>query len=60
MDVRTDREGVTRRIAQHRALIPSGVGGARTPPQFLTAGDEWVSTIDGIGTITTHFTGPEA
>jgi 2-keto-4-pentenoate hydratase/2-oxohepta-3-ene-1,7-dioic acid hydratase in catechol pathway len=35
---------------------PSGVGGARTPPQFLTAGDELVSTIDGIGTITTHFT----
>ena len=39
---------------------PSGVGGARTPPQFLTAGDELVSTIDGVGTITTHFTGPEA
>ena len=31
----------------------SGVGGARTPPQFLTAGDELVSTIDGIGSITT-------
>jgi 2-keto-4-pentenoate hydratase/2-oxohepta-3-ene-1,7-dioic acid hydratase in catechol pathway len=35
---------------------PSGVGGARTPPRFLTAGDELVSTIEGIGTITTRFT----
>jgi 2-keto-4-pentenoate hydratase/2-oxohepta-3-ene-1,7-dioic acid hydratase in catechol pathway len=34
---------------------PAGVGGTRTPPRFLTPGDELVSTIDGIGTIHTHF-----
>ncbi len=33
---------------------PSGVGGTRTPPQFLAPGDELVSTIEGIGTIHTH------
>jgi 2,4-diketo-3-deoxy-L-fuconate hydrolase len=33
---------------------PSGVGGTRTPPRFLAAGDELVSTIEGIGTIHTH------
>jgi 2,4-diketo-3-deoxy-L-fuconate hydrolase len=33
---------------------PSGVGGTRTPPRFLAAGDELVSTIEGIGTIRTH------
>ena len=33
---------------------PSGVGGTRTPPRFLTPGDELVSTIEGIGTIHTH------
>jgi len=31
---------------------PSGVGGARTPPRFLTSGDVLVSTIDGVGSIT--------
>lgn len=31
---------------------PSGVGGARKPPQFLAPGDVIVSAIDGIGTIT--------
>jgi len=31
---------------------PSGVGGARKPPRFLSAGDVIVSTIDGIGSIT--------
>jgi len=34
---------------------PSGVGGTRTPPRFLAPGDELVSTIEGIGTIHTHF-----
>lgn len=33
---------------------PSGVGMGRTPPRFLAPGDELVSTIEGIGTITTH------
>jgi 2-keto-4-pentenoate hydratase/2-oxohepta-3-ene-1,7-dioic acid hydratase in catechol pathway len=33
---------------------PAGVGGTRTPPQFLAPGDELVSTIEGIGTIHTH------
>jgi len=33
---------------------PSGVGMGRTPPRFLQPGDELVSTIEGIGTITTH------
>ena len=33
---------------------PSGVGGARTPPQFLNQGDVLVSTIDGVGSITNH------
>jgi 2-keto-4-pentenoate hydratase/2-oxohepta-3-ene-1,7-dioic acid hydratase in catechol pathway len=36
---------------------PSGVGGTRTPPRFLRPGDELVSTIDGIGTLHTHFIG---
>jgi 2-keto-4-pentenoate hydratase/2-oxohepta-3-ene-1,7-dioic acid hydratase in catechol pathway len=35
---------------------PSGVGMARKPPQFLAAGDVLVSTIEGIGSITTTFT----
>ena len=35
---------------------PSGVGGARTPPRFLTSTDVLVSTIEGIGSITTRFT----
>jgi 2-keto-4-pentenoate hydratase/2-oxohepta-3-ene-1,7-dioic acid hydratase in catechol pathway len=34
---------------------PAGVGGTRTPPRFLTPGDELVSTIEGIGSIHTHF-----
>jgi len=34
---------------------PAGVGGARTPPWFLAPGDELESTIEGIGTIHTHF-----
>ena len=34
---------------------PAGVGGTRTPPRFLAPGDELVSTIEGIGTIHTHF-----
>lgn len=32
---------------------PSGVGMARTPPRFLQPGEVLVSTIDGIGSITT-------
>ena len=36
---------------------PSGVGMARTPPRFLAPGDVLVSTIEGIGSITTTFTG---
>jgi 2-keto-4-pentenoate hydratase/2-oxohepta-3-ene-1,7-dioic acid hydratase in catechol pathway len=35
---------------------PSGVGAARKPPEFLAAGDVLVSTIEGIGSITTTFT----
>ena len=31
---------------------PSGVGGARTPPRFLSSGDVLISTIDGVGSIT--------
>ncbi|HYL50899.1 MAG TPA: fumarylacetoacetate hydrolase family protein [Acidimicrobiia bacterium] len=38
---------------------PSGVGGARTPPWFLAPGDELESTIEGIGTIHTHFVARE-
>jgi len=38
---------------------PSGVGGARNPPRFLSPGDGLVSTIEGIGTIHTHFTAKE-
>jgi 2,4-didehydro-3-deoxy-L-rhamnonate hydrolase len=30
---------------------PSGVGAARTPPEFLAAGDDLVSTIEGIGSL---------
>jgi 2-keto-4-pentenoate hydratase/2-oxohepta-3-ene-1,7-dioic acid hydratase in catechol pathway len=35
---------------------PAGVGGTRTPPRFLTPGDELVSTVEGIGSITTRCT----
>jgi 2-keto-4-pentenoate hydratase/2-oxohepta-3-ene-1,7-dioic acid hydratase in catechol pathway len=34
---------------------PAGVGGARKPPRFLTADDEVVSTIEGIGDFRTRF-----
>jgi 2-keto-4-pentenoate hydratase/2-oxohepta-3-ene-1,7-dioic acid hydratase in catechol pathway len=36
---------------------PSGVGMARTPPRFLQPGEVLVSTIEGIGSITTNFVG---
>jgi 2-keto-4-pentenoate hydratase/2-oxohepta-3-ene-1,7-dioic acid hydratase in catechol pathway len=36
---------------------PSGVGMARKPPRFLSPGDVLISTIEGIGSITTTFTG---
>ena len=36
---------------------PSGVGVARKPPRFLSPGDVLVSTIEGIGSITTTLTG---
>jgi 2-keto-4-pentenoate hydratase/2-oxohepta-3-ene-1,7-dioic acid hydratase in catechol pathway len=35
---------------------PSGVGMARKPPRFLAPGDVLVSTIEGIGSITTTMT----
>jgi 2-keto-4-pentenoate hydratase/2-oxohepta-3-ene-1,7-dioic acid hydratase in catechol pathway len=34
---------------------PSGIGNARTPKQFLHEGETLVSTIEGIGSITTRF-----
>ncbi|MHC5794780.1 fumarylacetoacetate hydrolase family protein [Lacisediminihabitans sp. FW035] len=34
---------------------PSGIGNARTPKRFLGAADVLVSTIEGIGSITTRF-----
>ena len=30
---------------------PSGIGMSRTPPRFLRQGDELVTTIEGIGSI---------
>ncbi|WP_410597286.1 fumarylacetoacetate hydrolase family protein [Amycolatopsis sp. lyj-23] len=36
---------------------PSGVGMARSPQRFLAAGDELVTTIEGIGTMRHRFTG---
>jgi 2-keto-4-pentenoate hydratase/2-oxohepta-3-ene-1,7-dioic acid hydratase in catechol pathway len=36
---------------------PSGVGAARKPPRFLKPGEVLVSTIEGIGSITTNFVG---
>ena len=36
---------------------PSGVGMARKPPRFLSPGDVLVSTIEGIGSITTTLAG---
>lgn len=35
---------------------PRGVGLGRTPPLFITAGDELVSSIESIGTMTNRFT----
>lgn len=35
---------------------PAGIGNARTPKRFLRAGETLVSTIEGIGSITTRFT----
>ena len=35
---------------------PSGIGNARTPKRFLHAGETLTSTIEGLGTMTTHFT----
>jgi 2-keto-4-pentenoate hydratase/2-oxohepta-3-ene-1,7-dioic acid hydratase in catechol pathway len=35
---------------------PAGVGNRMDPPRYLQPGDELVSTIEGIGTITTRFT----
>jgi 2-keto-4-pentenoate hydratase/2-oxohepta-3-ene-1,7-dioic acid hydratase in catechol pathway len=35
---------------------PAGVGMARTPPRYLTDGDELVSTIEGIGEFITRVT----
>lgn len=37
---------------------PSGVGMARDPQRFLAAGDELVTTIEGIGSMVTSFVGP--
>jgi 2-keto-4-pentenoate hydratase/2-oxohepta-3-ene-1,7-dioic acid hydratase in catechol pathway len=34
---------------------PAGVGNRMDPPRYLRAGDELVSTIEGVGTITTRF-----
>lgn len=35
---------------------PEGVGNRRTPPVYIAPGDVLVSTIEGIGSITTRFT----
>jgi len=35
---------------------PAGVGNARTPKRFITAEDELISQIEGIGSMTTRFT----
>ncbi|MGW0651629.1 fumarylacetoacetate hydrolase family protein [Streptomyces umbrinus] len=37
---------------------PAGVGNRRTPPRYLTEGDELVSRVEGIGEMRQHFTGP--
>lgn len=34
---------------------PSGVGAARTPPRFLSPGDELVSYVDGVGELRQRF-----
>ncbi|WP_030326223.1 fumarylacetoacetate hydrolase family protein [Streptomyces sp. NRRL B-3229] len=38
---------------------PAGVGNRMTPPRYLTAADELVSRIEGIGEIRQRFTAPE-
>lgn len=38
---------------------PAGVGNRMNPPRYLTAGDELVSRIEGIGEIRQQFTGPD-
>ena len=38
---------------------PAGVGSRRTPPRFLRPGDELVSTISGLGTMTQSFCAAE-
>jgi 2,4-diketo-3-deoxy-L-fuconate hydrolase len=35
---------------------PDGVGATRTPKHYIAAGDELVSSIEGVGTLYTHFT----
>jgi 2-keto-4-pentenoate hydratase/2-oxohepta-3-ene-1,7-dioic acid hydratase in catechol pathway len=37
---------------------PQGVGQARTPPVFITPGDEVVTTIEGLGRLRNHATTP--
>lgn len=37
---------------------PSGVGAARKPPRFLQPGETLVSTIEGIGSLTTRLVAP--
>jgi 2-keto-4-pentenoate hydratase/2-oxohepta-3-ene-1,7-dioic acid hydratase in catechol pathway len=37
---------------------PAGVGNRMDPPRYLAPGDELVSTIEGIGSLTTHFRAP--
>jgi 2-keto-4-pentenoate hydratase/2-oxohepta-3-ene-1,7-dioic acid hydratase in catechol pathway len=39
---------------------PAGVGNARTPKRFLTTEDVLVSSIEGVGSITTRFESPSA
>lgn len=38
---------------------PAGVGNRMNPPRYLTADDELVSRIEGIGEIRQRFTAPE-
>jgi acylpyruvate hydrolase len=33
---------------------PSGIGQSRTPKMFLKPGDEVVTTLEGVGSITNH------
>jgi 2-keto-4-pentenoate hydratase/2-oxohepta-3-ene-1,7-dioic acid hydratase in catechol pathway len=34
---------------------PAGVGNRMDPPRYLRAGDELISTVEGVGSITTRF-----